>query len=91
MGNLWGNRRLTQSVEGTTFSRVGDSAPAPAFAPASAPCLDEHMAGVYQGSESELDHLWKPILAMHRPTLHCGTLPRRTPGLRTVVAAASWA
>lgn len=60
--------------------RVGDSAPAPAFAPASAPCLDEHMAGVYQGSESELDHLWKAILAMHRPTLalrasYLGALP----------------
>lgn len=50
-------------------------------------------AGVYQGSESELDHLWKANLAMHRPRLRCcGTLPRRTPpGCgQSPFAAASW-
>lgn len=62
-----------------------------ARAPAHASYRGEHMAGVYQGSESKLDQLWKPILAMHHPLLRCGTLPRRTPGLRTVVAAGSWA
>lgn len=57
---------------------------------ARASCRGEHMADIYQGSESKLDHLRKPILAMHRPFLCCGTLPRRTPGLWSVVAATPW-
>lgn len=51
-------------------------------------------AGVYQGSESELDHLWKANLAMHRPRLRrcghacLGALPRVAAS--HCCAAASW-
>lgn len=91
MGSLWGNRRLRQSCQGYHVLTVGHSASATATAPssASASCLGERMAGVYQGSESKLDHLWKAILALSSSVSRCGKLSRRTPGLRAVAAAAS--
>lgn len=74
---------------------MGHSATATATATAasstSAPNLGEHMADVYHGSESRLDHLWKAILAVSSSVSRCGKLSRRTPGLRSVAAAASWA